>query len=256
MLILLESETRFSMVELKAQANKNGTLIPFLNGVLNSKTKILHKHHPSLYCTHIIDENDNSDKSIENTPFSEFLGQFTGFRPILLNLLRAFLNIVFTNNTKYQVALYIYGPGGTGKSTLIQMLLHLLGPEASISSSLEQLNSRFGLSRISHKIFLVLNDMSHFKGKEPQRLKEVIAGDSVESEKKYKEATNIIPQVIVTITGNSIRELINPTGGINRRIIYFPADYIPLKKDIHLFHLNSLGVAEGKLIPYLPGFIN
>lgn len=110
MLILLESETRFSMVEVKAQANKNGTLIPFLNGVLISKTLILHKHHPSLYCTHIIAENYNSDKSIENTPFSEFLGQFTGFRPVLLNLLRAFLNIVFTNNTNYQVDLYIYGP--------------------------------------------------------------------------------------------------------------------------------------------------
>lgn len=69
---------------------------------------------------------------------------------------------------------------GTGKSTLINILLYLIGPEASYSTSLTNLNSRFGLSSISHKIFLVINDMTHFKGKEPKRLKEIITGDKLD----------------------------------------------------------------------------
>lgn len=42
--------------------------------------------------------------------------------------------------------------------------------------------------------------MTHFKGKEPGILKELIAGDNVESEKKYKETITINPKVILTIT--------------------------------------------------------
>jgi len=74
--------------------------------------------------------------------------------------------------------------------------------------------------------------------------------------KKYKESISVNPHVIVTITGNSIREIINPTGGINRRIIYFPSDFLPQTKDFNLFFFNAFGLAKGKIIPCLPGFIN
>jgi phage/plasmid-associated DNA primase len=160
-------------------------------------------HHPEFYSTHIITEKYDEFKGIENTSLSEFLSQFVGYRPQLLNFLRAFLYILFTNNTRYQLAFYFFEPGGTGKSTIIiNILIYLLGPEATLSTTLNNLNSRFGLSRITHK--LVLNDMTHFKDKEPKLLKEKITGDSLESEKKYKEDINVSPQLIVTITSNSI----------------------------------------------------
>jgi putative DNA primase/helicase len=192
------------MLAEKTKADSEGLLIPFKNGILNSRTKIFLNHDSKYYCTHIIAEDFNPAAEIEGTPLAQFLVQFVNKQSQLLNLLRAYLNIIFTNNTRYQLAFYIYGPGGTGKSTLINLLLYLLGPEASLSTSLNNLNSRFGLSRITHKIFLVINDMTHYKGKEPKILKELITGDVLESEKKYKDAISIIPHIIITITGNSI----------------------------------------------------
>ena len=256
LLIILESETRFSLLAEKTKADSEGLLIPFKNGILNSKTKIFLSHDPKYYCTHIIAEDFDPEAEIEGTPLAYFLVQFVNKQRHLLNLLRAYLNIIFTNNTRYQLAFYIYGPGGTGKSTLINLLLYLLGPEASLSTTLNNLNSRFGLSRITHKIFLVINDMTHYKGKEPKILKELITGDVLESEKKYKDAISIIPHIIITITGNSIWELINPTGGINRRIVYFPAEHVPEIKDFDLFNIDSIGAASGKLTKDLPAFIN
>lgn len=256
LLILLKSETRFSMQLAKAEVNKNGFLIPFKNGVLNSITRVFLKHDPLLYCTHIVAVPYNTEQSIINTPISEFLSQFVAFKPKLLNQLRAFLNLIFTNNTRYQVALFIYGPGGTAKSTLINILLYLIGPEASFSTSLQNLNSRFGLSKLSHKTFLVINDMTHFKGKKPKLLKEIITGDSVNSEKIYRDYISIIPHVLVATTINSVWEIENPTGGINRRIVYLPIDFLPLIKDPNLFNLTSFGTAEGKILSHLPGLIN
>jgi len=37
------------------------------------------------------------------------------------------MNLNFTNILTYQVALYIYGPAGTGKSTFIKILLFIMG---------------------------------------------------------------------------------------------------------------------------------
>lgn len=72
--------------------------------------------------------------------------------------------------------------------------------------------------------------------------------------KKYQNSISINPQFIVAITSNSIWELVNPTGGINRRIVYFPADFID--KNLDLFCINNFGIAEGKILPSLPAFIN
>ena len=54
--------------------------------------------------------------------------------------------MIFTNNLLYQIALYIYGPGGTGKSTFINLLIYLLGKDVTLSTSMNQINSRFGLA--------------------------------------------------------------------------------------------------------------
>ena len=127
----------------------------------------------------------------------------------------------------------------------------MIGHDASYSTSLFNLNSRFGLSGISHKIYLDINDMTPFKGKEPKLLKAIITGDNVESEKNIKESISIVP-----ITSNSIWEIVNSTGGINRRIVSLPSEYLPHNKNLHIFNLTPIGTAEGQILPHLPGFIN
>ena len=52
------------MHDVKIKVNKNGILIPFLNGVLNSKTKEFYKHDPKYYNTHIISENYDFNKVV------------------------------------------------------------------------------------------------------------------------------------------------------------------------------------------------
>ena len=38
--------------------------------------------------------------------------------------------------------------------------------------------------------------------------------------------------------------------------MYFPFDFIPTNKILDLFNVTPLGLAEGKLVPFLPGLIN
>ena len=110
--------------------------------------------------------------------------------------------LIFTNNLKYQIALYIYGPGGTGKSTLINILMYLLGKEVTLSSSLTQITSRFGVASLVGKILLILNDISLYRGQEPQNLKTLITQDPMEAEKKYEKPFPFTPKAFCILTSN------------------------------------------------------
>jgi phage/plasmid-associated DNA primase len=52
--LLISQHEEFSMPDAIANANSNGFLLPFINGVLNTQTLELSPHSPSNYTTHII----------------------------------------------------------------------------------------------------------------------------------------------------------------------------------------------------------
>lgn len=194
-LILLQNFSVFSLIDSKHIANKNGLLIPFINGVLNLKTLKFYPHDYTHYNTNVLSIAYDKNAKIYGTPLAEFLSFICGYNPVKLNLLRACLKAIFTNNISYQIALYIYGPGGTGKSTLINIIIYLLGVEATYSTNLSNLTNRFGLANLNNKILVILNDMSYFKGSEPKILKEIISGDRLEREEKYKKAVSFTPHL-------------------------------------------------------------
>ena len=64
---------------------------------------------------------------------SEYLG-------ILCNSL---INCIYCNFLKdVQLGLYLFGPGGTGKTTFIYTLLYILGPDAAHTTTLNALIKR------------------------------------------------------------------------------------------------------------------
>jgi putative DNA primase/helicase len=255
-ILLLKQNEEFSMPDAILKANVNGFLLPFLNGVLNTVTLELLPHSPLNYSTHIIPIEYNSDDSIKNTKFAEFLSSLVNHNSNRLKILRACLKLIFTNNLVYQIALYIYGPGGTGKSTFINLLMYLLGKEVTLSTSMPQLNSRFGLASIIGKYLLVLNDVSLYRGQEPKTIKNIITQDVMEADVKYKQPISFTPNSFLIFTSNVLWDIKNSTTGLSRRMIYFPCDNVPNHKELDLFKIMRNNEVVGSLIPYLGGFIN
>jgi putative DNA primase/helicase len=239
-----------------ANANSNGFLLPFRNGVLNTKTLELSSHSPNNYTTHIIPVNYSREDTIKDTKFAEFLTSIVNNNSTRLKILRACLYLIFTNNLIYQIALYIYGPGGTGKSTFINILIYLLGKDVTLSTSLSQINSRFGVASIIGKILLVLNDVSLYRGQEPKNIRNIVTQDPMEAEVKYKQPITFTPSSFLVITSNVLWDVKHSTTGLARRMIYFPFDNVPKFKELDLFRILPNGEAIGTLVPHLGGFIN
>jgi len=254
--LLLTEHEDFSMPDAIAFANSNGFLLPFVNGALNTKTLEFLPHKATNYSTHIIPIEYNSKDSIENTKFAEFLTSLVNNNSNRLKILRACLNMIFTNNLLYQVALYIYGPGGTGKSTFINLLIYLLGKDVTLSTSMSQINSRFGLASIIGKYLLILNDVSLYRGQEPKNIKNIITQDVMEADIKYKQPIAFTPNSFLLISSNTLWDIKNSTTGLARRMIYFPFDNVPEHKQLELFRILRNNEAVGNLLPHLAGFVN
>lgn len=187
---------------------------------------------------------------------ADFLKHICSNNSKTLAVLRACLYLILTNNLTYQVALYVYGPGGTGKSTFTNILIHLLGPSASITTSLRSLQSRFGVSPLRDKLLLILSELPLYLGLEPQILKNIIGGDLISLEEKYKNPTQILPSVFLIITSNALWNLKNISTGMARRFIYFPFFNKPKDKVLDLFNFSPDNKAKGVLVDYLPAFVN
>lgn len=90
--------------------------ILFKNGVLCLRTMKLLSHNKDYYFTHglNIEYNPNAKLSIH---MKTFLTSISNMDRTVLQVLRAFTKCVLLRDNQYQISLYLYGPGGTGKST-------------------------------------------------------------------------------------------------------------------------------------------
>src|SRR5258705_44355 len=249
----------FSMIESTIRTHKKGYLLPFKNGILNTLTLKLLPHSSDYYLTYILPYNYDNHKNIIDTPMARFLIEISNFNTDRLIIIRVVLYLILTNNLDFQKALYIYGQGGTGKSTFTNLLVLLLGPDACVSTTLNQLNSRFGLAPLYGKILILLNDISLYKGREPKIIKEIISRDLLQAEQKYENPFFFNPKAFIIFSSNVIWEIKEATTGLSRRLIYLPFDHSPpadlVKTD--LFKIGEDPISpSGQLVKYIPGLIN
>lgn len=254
-ILLLLQQHSTSMVEQKYLANKNGILIPFLNGVLNSRTMELQPHSPNLYSTHIINVDFKPNAVLSNTTMAAFLSDISNNSKINLQLIRAFLNLILTNNLDYQLALYLYGQGGTGKTTFTNILQFMVGPQAAISTTLQNLNSRFGASILRDKLLCIITELPLNITTEPPLLTNIIGRDLLNVEQKYKDPIQIIATVFIVITSNSLWQIKNSSTGIARRFVYMPFKTKPALTKVDLFNIDSAGNPYGLLLEDIPALI-
>jgi hypothetical protein len=79
-ILLIMQNDDFSMQESKILVNKNGFLLPFKNGILNTKTLEFFKHDSKYFITHIIPIDYDSEATLVNTKFSEFLSSIVNYK--------------------------------------------------------------------------------------------------------------------------------------------------------------------------------
>lgn len=123
---------------------------------------------------------------------------------------------------RHQMAVWLIGSGGNGKSTFAQILQAL--HKSPVSMQLDNLEG-FNLASLVGAS-LVYCDETPTRIDE-QRLKTLISGDSVQIDRKYREPLVIRPTAKWIVSGNSLPAISDHSDGFWRRWTVIPFDIKP-----------------------------
>ena len=237
------------------QINKLTKLVPFKNGVLDLNSREILNHNPNYHFTYSLNIYYDPDAILDNN-IIEYLIRITNNNVYTLKVLRSFIQCLLLRDNQFQVALYLYGPGGTGKSTFEKLLSALVGNKNTTIINLQDLNKTFAISKIVDKNLVLFSDVQFYTG-DPSKLRLLISGDIINAEKKYSDPMDIQPNCLVVLTSNMLWSPKDPSTGLQRRIIYIPVSTVPKKIDRNLFNYNLLtNEVSGTLAISLPGLVN
>ncbi|GGF30136.1 hypothetical protein GCM10010922_01340 [Microbacterium sorbitolivorans] len=125
--------------------------------------------------------------------------------------------MLMTGNPLQKIFL-LYGPGGNGKGTLLRLLRHLLGRNNYSSISMHQLvDDRFATSGLYGKIANISGDLSARFLSDPQVLKEITGGDSINASRKFGQSFEFVPYAVPIFASNEYFRTSDSSSGWRRR---------------------------------------
>lgn len=150
--------------------------------------------------------------------FREWLGQVLGDDPEHHRHLWEILGYLLMTGNPLQKIFMLYGPGGNGKGTLLRVIRHLLGRENYSSISMHQLvDDRFATSGLYGKIANISGDLSSKFLSDPQVLKEITGGDSINASRKFGQSFEFVPYAVPIFASNEFFRTSDSSVGWRRR---------------------------------------
>lgn len=234
--------------------SKARNYIAFSNGVLNSNTmEFKEGKHKDLYLRHKLDY--AYDPSAKCPEFLTWIK--TALNPGQELLIQAFARALLTGYTAGERFLHLVGPGGTGKSTMQQLMVALAGFHATHTSSLEIIETnKFESYNLIGKRLLLLTDESNYNKRMDVLKKLTSASDTLRAERKYgKEIISFKPECLVCIASNEHITSNDSSSGLERRRLTIVMDkVVPASSRRELISVFEDRI-EGVFVPEMSGIV-
>jgi putative DNA primase/helicase len=228
------------------------TLLPLQNGVLNTKAMTLTPYSASHRFNWQLPYAYDSEAEID--VIKRWLEDVTSGDAEVISMIRAFFKITLVGG-EIQKFLEIIGPGGTGKSTLIRLLIMLIGEANHSATDLKNLEqNRFEAATLYCKHLAVISDSSRYGG-EVSVLKAITGGDPVRHERKNQQQSgSFVYGGTVVIASNEAIQSTDYSSGLARRRL--PISFVRKITDVDKAKWRPFGGIEKAMQAELPGLLN
>src|ERR671913_1090273 len=132
--------------------------------------------------------------------------------------LQEFAGYALTTDTSHELALWLYGPPGGGRSTFLAGLGAMLGPRAGLLGLSEIQRNRFALADVPGKTLLTATEQPAGYMKASYVLNALISGDKLKVEEKFKPAYDVYPRAKVLWAMNELPRVPSANDGLFRRV--------------------------------------
>jgi putative DNA primase/helicase len=179
------------------------------------------------------------------------LNDITGQDEAFKRFLQQWAAYCLSGRTDLQKLLFIHGPGGTGKSTFVNMLLKVLADYATSADmstftdgGFEKHSQEF--ARLAGRRLVIASETEEGRHWRENRIKQLTGGDTVTARHLYQDDFEYRPQFKLTFFGNHAPMLRNVETANQRRMIIAPFLNVPIEQDHRL---------EEKLTLEMPGIL-
>lgn len=207
------------------------------NGIVDLKTGTLRQGNPAdrvtMHMEVSFDPNAKCDRWVQ------FIGEIFGGDPELIHYVQKAVGYSLTGEVSEQCFFFLHGDGENGKSTFLEILLHLLGPYGHTlpESVLEKRSFAISneIAAIPNKRLIVIGEVREGQLNE-NLLKALTGGDQQRARRLYKESFEFHPVGKIWFAANRKPEVKDTSHGFWRRVrlIPFKLRVAADKKDLQL----------------------
>ncbi len=229
---------------------RKSPLICLQNGTLNPLTGELHVHDSENYLTNGVD--------IKYAPHAKCELWLQTLDEIFapdsdkgekIQLLQEFIGYCLIPDTRLHKFLWMVGAGGNGKSLILAVLNEVIGKANICHAQIERLQEKFVRAELQGKLVNISSEMSAQATISDGYLKQIVAGDIIEAERKYERPFSFKPYARLIGATNVLPRLLDHSDGFFRRAMI-------LRLNRQFAESEQDKQRESKLMAELPGILN
>lgn len=188
------------------------------NGLLNIYTKELKPHSPDFVS--LIQYPVNYDPTATCPTWDDCIKDWMKGpeQEDKTKLLQQFSGYCLSSSMLYDRALFMVGDGGNGKSTFIDTISMIIGPDATSHIDLESLYGQFGFKGLIGKRLNIIEEV-HGNYYQSNKLKKLISGEQTTIDMKYKDQFTFRPQAKFVFSVNMIPRVDDTSTATERRMV-------------------------------------
>jgi putative DNA primase/helicase len=182
---------------------------------------------------------ESFDPELDCPKWIAFLNQATGNDPELIRFLQQWCGYCLTGLTIEHALVFIYGPGGNGKSVFMNIICDILGDYA-VTAGMDVFTASKSdrhpqeLARLAGVRLVCASETTEGRAWDETRIKTMTGGDPITARFMRQNDFTFIPQFKLMIAGNNRPVLRNVDDAMRRRINIVPFTRKPEKPDPYL----------------------
>jgi P4 family phage/plasmid primase-like protien len=205
----------------------NSQLINMRNGLLDQSKYLkgegdyLVPHTPLYFCTNQLPFDFRENATCPT--WENFLNNIFEDKEVI-DLLQCWFGYNLIADTSFQKFCLLYGKGANGKTVITIVLTTLLGEENVSCLGLECFDQirTFALAGLINKLANIVGEMNEVSKTSEGLLKNIVSGELITVDRKYKEPITFRPTARLTFATNILPRITDRSDGISRRLILIP----------------------------------
>jgi P4 family phage/plasmid primase-like protien len=213
----------------------SGHYINFENGMYDAIKQKVYAHNPKIYSTNQLPWSYTPDgdhgSGVETEKFLRYAVPDDEDREMLLE----YIGLCCTKDVRQQKMLIISGDGGTGKSTIINLIQKLVGKRNISNVAMSKLQDNFQAIRMMGKLLNSCADLEIDALDDVTMIKKLIGEDSISDSYKGKDIISFDNYAKLLFSTNELPLVRNEkTEGFYRRLLILTMNEKPKERDPNL----------------------